>query len=76
MSFPTDCEFLLRTRLKGPEFKESGGLGPLVENCSLTGKMCYLADAMLNPVQCTRRTWALDYIAKQDWGKTAPRGPE
>jgi len=70
-----DCEFLVRTRLKGPEFG-AGGIGPLVENCSLTGQICHLADAMLNAAQCTRRTWALDYLTKQEWGKTAAKGPE
>ncbi len=70
-----DCEFLLRTRLKGPEFGPSG-LGPLVENCSLTEKMCYLADAMLNPAQCTRRTWAVDYVAKVADAARAAKRPE
>ena len=70
----TDCEFLLRTRLKGPEFGPSG-LGPLIENCSLTGRVCPVVGGP--PTQCTRRTWAMDYIAKQGARQEiAPKGPE
>jgi len=50
-----DCEYLVRTRRK-PDLED-------VVKCSLTGKVCFCEG--VSPLMCTRRTFALDYEAKQ-----------
>lgn len=50
-----DCEYLIRHRSK-PDLEYT-------VRCSLTGRECFAEG--LNPNLCTRRTWALQYEAKQ-----------
>lgn len=50
-----DCEYLLRHRRK-PDMDYS-------IKCTLTGRECFAEG--VNPNLCTRRTWALQYEAKQ-----------
>lgn len=67
-----DCEFLVRTRCKG----NGPGPGVLIEDCALTMKPCYLVDEAVNKSQCTRRTWALEYVPKLQRAETEPQGAE
>jgi len=48
-----ECELLVRVRAK-PDLN-------LVFRCSLTGHECLCE---FYPLNCTRRTWALSYLAK------------
>jgi hypothetical protein len=67
-----DCEFLVRTRCKSAIV----GQAVIVEDCALTMKPCYLVDPTVSPSQCTRRTWALDYVPKMQRAEIKPQGAE
>jgi hypothetical protein len=66
-----DCEFLVRVRHKAIL---PGVGGFIVESCGLTGKACLLVD--VSPANCTRRTWAMSYLSKQEALKTRAEGLE
>jgi len=65
-----DCEFILRIRPKSGREHDEGPQAVEV-HCTLTGRPCFCESF---PLTCTRRTWALAYVAKQGArATTAPR---